>query len=306
MISIKNGFEIACVKQGKKVINNVYVKDYDEKNEEKLDKKDIESILPKSYWTKLRNITPANVIILKRALRTENTTLLKDNMTMHEAYKEALIIINDVQNKLLECKKDEHIQVLPFDTHFSIGVFGPSGVGKSYWIGQFLLEFRKKFKDRPIYIFSPIRDDPAFQKSKPIYIRIDETLLQDPLKCFEFQKGLCVFDDIESLSKEYYSLISHFRDACLEVGRHDGIDIISVHHVIQGGNSTKKIINESDLMVCFPRSNFSAIERICKNYYGFGKDDIAYLKMIGKKSRWCCVKRSYPSVIMSEHEIKIV
>ena len=49
-----------------------------------------------------------------------------------------------------------------------------------------------------------------------------------------------------------------------------------------------------------------AIERICKNYYGFGKDDIAYLKMIGKKSRWCCVKRSYPSVIMSEHEIKIV
>ncbi len=126
MISIKNGFEIACVKQGKKVINNVYVKDYDEKNEETLDKKDIESILPKSYWTKLRNITPANVIILKRALRTENTTLLKDNMTMHEAYKEALIIINDVQNKLLECKKDEHIQVIPFDSYFSIGVFGPS------------------------------------------------------------------------------------------------------------------------------------------------------------------------------------
>ena len=78
-------------------------------------------------------------------------------------------------------------------------------------------------------------------KEKPIYIKLDESILKDPLQTVEFQSGLCVFDDIESLSKQYHSVISEFRDRCLEVGRHcDGINIISVHHVIQGGNSTKK------------------------------------------------------------------
>ena len=124
------------------------------------------------------------------------------------------------------------------------------------------IKFSKKIqRSTYIYIFSPIKDDKAFMKAKPIYIKIDESILKDPLQTFEFQSGLCVFDDIESCSKQYHSVISDFRDKCLEVGRHDGIDIISVHHVIQGGNSTKKIINESDYMVCFPRSNFAAIER---------------------------------------------
>ena len=140
-------------------------------------------------------------------------------------------------------------------------MFGPSGVGKSYWIGQYLLSFRKKFKDRPIYIFSPIKDDKAFMKAKPIYIKIDESILKDPLQTVEFQSGLCVFDDIESLSKQYHSVISEFRDKCLEVGRHDGIDIISVHHVIEGGNSTKKLLMNLIIWFVFQEAILQLLRR---------------------------------------------
>ena len=51
-------------------------------------------------------------------------------------------------------------------------VFGPSSVGKSFFIGKYLEAFRKKFKDRPIYVVSTIKDDKAFMKAKPIYIKM--------------------------------------------------------------------------------------------------------------------------------------
>ncbi len=303
MLSIKNGFEIAQIRDKKdKQIHSIYVKDYDEDSTEQINK-DVDKLIDKSFY---KNVSPSNVILLKRALRTNNEAVLKMNQNLLDLFEKAKILLDDQKNKLIVAEKDQHIQVVPPSSHFSVAVFGPSGVGKSYWIGQYLLSFRKKFKDRPIYVFSPIKDDKAFVKAKPIYIKIDEGILKDPLQTVEFASGLCVFDDIESLDKHYYGVISEFRDKCLEVGRHNGIDIISVHHVIQGGNSTKKIINESDYMVCFPRSNSAAIEKICRNNYGFDKEDINYIKNIGKKSRWVCIKRSYPSVIMSEFEVKVV
>ena len=303
MLSIKSGFEIAQIRDKKdKQIHSIYVKDYDEDSTEQINK-DVDKLIDKSFY---KNVSPSNIILLKRALRTNNESLLKMNQNLLDLFEKAKILLDDQKNKLITVEKNEHIQIVPMNTHFSVGVWGPSGVGKSYTVGKFLESFRKKCKDRPIYIFSPIKDDKAFMKAKPIYIKIDESILQDPLQTVEFQSGLCVFDDIESLSKQYYEIISEFRDRCLEVGRHNGIDIISVSHIIQGGNSTKKIINESDMAIVFPRSNFAAIEKLCRNTYGFDRSDIAYIKEISKKSRWVCIKRSYPSVIISEHEVKVI
>jgi len=213
---------------------------------------------------------------------------------------------NEDPIKHLICDSKEKIQVTPPRKHFAMGVYGSSGLGKSFFISGFISQFKKMFPQKPIYIFSPIRDDPAFVKLNAIYIKIDDSIIKEELQTREFTNGLCVFDDIESVSKQYFKAVSLFRDKCLEVGRHEGINIICVSHVIQAGNLTKKIINESDLSVVFPRSNFSAIEKLVKNNYGFGREDIKYLRELGKTSRWVCIKRSYPSVIMSENEVKIV
>ncbi len=50
----------------------------------------------------------------------------------------------------------------------------------------------------------------------------------------------------------------------------------------------------------------SAIQKLCANHYGFGKEDIQYIKNLGKTSRWVVIKRSYPSTIISQFEVKIV
>jgi len=238
----------------------------------------------------------------------EIAKIVKDKKPTNTVYVADLNEDDDDEEpiKHLVCESKESVQVMPPNNHFAMGVYGSSGVGKSFFISQFVKQFKKKFPAKPIYIFSPINDDPAFVKLNAIYIKIDDSILRDELQTKEFENGLCIFDDIESVSKQYFKAIQLFRDQCLEVGRHSGINIISVSHVIQAGNLTKKIINESDMSVVFPRSNFSAIEKLVRNNYGFGRDDIKYLRNLAKTSRWVCIKRSYPSAIMSEHEIKIV
>ena len=258
MLSTKSGFEIAQIRDKKdKTIHSIYVKDYDEDSTEE-NNKDVDKLIDKSFY---KNISASNVILLKRALRTNNESVLKMNQSLLELFEKGKILLDDQKNKLITVEKDQHVQVVPVNTHFSVAVFGPSGVGKSYWIGQYLLSFRKKFKDRPIYIFSPIKDDKAFMKAKPIYIKIDESILKDPLQTVEFQSGLCVFDDIESLSKQYHSVISEFRDKCLEVGRHDGIDIISVHHVIQGEIAQKKLLMNLIIWFVFQEAILQLLRR---------------------------------------------
>ena len=245
MLSIKSGEPFSVIKKKDKIIETVYIKDFDDSNTEKLNN-DIEELIPKSFFTKHhKNITDTSITLIKRALKLNDISILKTDALI-QIYNDAKLIIDENKYKVLGCKRDEIFQLLPPKNHFSCAVFGPSGVGKSYWISQFLHEFKKKYKNkRPIYIFSPIQDDPAYKSIKPIYIRIDESIIENPLKCYEFENGLCVFDDIESLSKDYQKIITDFRDTVLEIGRHSNIDIISVHHVIQGGSATKKIINES-------------------------------------------------------------
>ena len=79
---------------------------------------------------------------------------------------------------------------------------------------------KKKHPKNDIYVFSPIKDDPAFAKVKPIYIRLDDSIIDDELQLSEFSDSICVFDDVESISnKGILEAVRHFCDMCLEAGQ---------------------------------------------------------------------------------------
>ena len=155
-------------------------------------------------------------------------------------------------------------------------------------------------------MISPTKSDPAYEGLNVGWIKIDESFLFDPLDINEFPHSLLIFDDSEILSnnKAINQSVELFRNSALENGRKLGISVISVMHVAQNGTQSKKILNESEIVTVFPKSNFAQISRLCKAYYGFEKSDLNYIK--GLKSRWVCIKRSYPQVIMSEHELKMI
>jgi len=306
MISLKSGLRVAEVNLGKKKSEKqiIYVKDSDTGPSE-VRHTDKSKLLPKSFF---KGLPPANVQLLKNAINTNKKTMIGDNLNMQAKYDMAQEELGKLEKKYLEIPPQlGKIEPVPMQESSRIGVFGPAGVGKSTWISNFFKKYLEYYKDNKIYIFSPKLDDPAFKKIKNLsYVKLDDSLIKDPLDVSEFKDSICCFDDIESITdKRLNNAVRVFRDQCYEIGRAPtNITTIAVHHVILANDRTKIILNESDQVVLFPKSNFAAISNLCKRYYGFTKDQLEYLRDV--PSRWAVVKRSYPTTIITENAVKVL
>ena len=58
----------------------------------------------------------------------------------------------------------------------------------------------KKNKDKEIYMFSSLKEDPSLDSVKPKRFTIDETLWKDPIEAEELKDSVCIFDDIDVIS----------------------------------------------------------------------------------------------------------
>jgi len=217
-------------------------------------------------------------------------------------------IDNNFLGKYIDIGKSHKFQLVPPNDAFRLAIFAPSGAGKSTFCANLLKEYKKKYKKNKIFMISPTQDDEAYKDlQKQIeYIKIDESLLTDPMNFTEFDNCMIIFDDSEVLSgnKDMNKAIELFRNKILENGRKRKISAVIINHVAQNGAQTKKVLNECDLIVLFPKSNFSAVAKLCKTYYGFDKQTLEYCR--DAPSRWIVVKRTYPQAILSEHAVKVV
>ena len=312
MLSLSKGSPIATItyKDTKKKPTPIYINDGDdvEKEEKIITSANLDELLPKSFYTGLKNVNASNMLILKRAIRLNKNSLLGSGNTLNNAYVLAQELLEELSRKYLQVPKNIGKVEIAINEGWQghISVFGSSGSGKSYWIGKYLMAYKKKFPKNNIYIFSPIINDLAFAEAKPLYVKIDETLIDEPLdiKEADFKDSILVFDDIESLNKPYKQIIESFRDQVLECGRHYQQTAICVSHIILNGQSTKRILNESSKIVVFPKSNFNGIANLARRYFGMDRDKISYIKTV--PSRWVCICRCYPNSLVSENAIKIL
>jgi hypothetical protein len=200
------------------------------------------------------------------------------------------------------------LQLVPASESTRLCIFGPAGAGKSTFAANYIKEYNKKYKKNKIYVVSPSGiDDPAYKDLKNVqFLKIDDSLLTDPIDVTEFKDCLILFDDSEMLSnkKDINKAVELFRNQCLENGRKLNVSVIVINHVAQNGAQTKKVLNECDNVIVFPKSNFSAVSRLCKAYYGFGPQELEYLRTV--PSRWCAIKRTYPQAILSEKALKLL
>lgn len=308
MLSFKSGERLAEVVNAKgKTIKTIYVKeDTGEKSEIPVGNRD--ELLPKSFYTSIKGTNSMHQLMIRRAIRENKIELLKNNNNLETSFRIGNDLIKDLEKKYFSIPKGQGKMVpVPMYESSRIGVFGPSGVGKSTWISSFFKKYLEYYPKNDIYIFSPKLDDPAYKGIKKLhYVKINEDILEDPLDVMEFKNAICCFDDIESITdRRLNDAVRIFRNACYEIGRSPAnITTIAVHHVILANEKTKIILNESDQVVLFPKSNFSQIKSLCARYYGFGRDDLNYVKDV--PSRWVCIKRSYPTTIISENAVKVL
>lgn len=317
MLSLSNGKLIARIdyksdkpSETRSKATNIYITT-DESEKPLIDSKVKDTLLPRSFFNDTK-LSPHKVVLLKKHIRAQTEP---EDTELKTFYNQGNELLDEMLRKVIEFDKSEaSIFPVPDKEQRWLGnyyIAGASGSGKSFWIGKYLAECRKIWKSAPIYVFSMVQEDMAYKALKPIYIKIDETILQDPLDPKEFRadKGpsFLIFDDIEVVSnKRLAEAVETFQNLCLETGRHDNLVCFNVSHCMLNGNRTKKIINESDHVIFYPNSNFAAISTFLRRYNGFMKNDLNTVKDIGKKSRWIMLSRPYPTHLVFEYGVRIV
>lgn len=180
---------------------------------------------------------------------------------------------------------------------------GPSGSGKSWYCKNYIKELRAIKKDLNVYLFSPFTEDESLDEINPHRIKLDDNLVSDPINVKDMSDSCVIFDDIDSIkNKKIRVAVRELLDQCLEIGRHSRVTVLVTNHLLCDNNNTKRILNEAHFIVFFPHSgSIATIRRLCESYGGIDND---ILKKIRKtKSRWCCIAKNYPIIIITEHEI---
>lgn len=233
----------------------------------------------------------------KKPKKIKTIKIFDDNFTEEDPLREWKI----------EDNKNDFIMPTPRKISERLYISAPSGSGKSTFIGLYLNELRKKYKDRPIYLFSRIEEDEPLDKYDPIRIPLErEYFDEEPLSPEEFRGSIIIFDDIDTLKdKPLLKYIQSFRDDLLECGRHFDITTISTTHQITNYLSTRTLLNEAQAVVLFPKcSGQYQLKGFLERYMGFDKEQIEKVRKL--PSRWIFMYKEFPMYIVYEKGVLVV
>ena len=187
------------------------------------------------------------------------------------------------------------------DTFF---ICGSSGSGKSYWTASYVKEYIKIYPKNPIYLISECKEDKVLDDIKEIKrMKLDDSLIDNPIDFNDFQDCCCIFDDTDALTGKLGKSVYALRDKLLKNGRKQHVTVISTNHTCTG-LELKAVLNESDVIVFFLRNYNRALKYLLENYVGLNKQGVSNLKR--NKSRWTAYIKSYPNVILQEHNITTI
>jgi uridine kinase len=181
-------------------------------------------------------------------------------------------------------------------------ISGISGSGKSTFAAQYIRNYLKQHRGNGFYIISSVDEDDVLDKLEPERLDYNQ-IAEDGIDMSELEDSIVLYDDIGTIQpKSVRKVIEGTRDHLLETGRHSRTSVINVSHLITNHHESRRILNEAQSVVLFPRSNARAIRKYLSEYQQFDKDLIS--RCLNLKSRWFMIK-SVPSgvhvpIIISE------
>lgn len=206
--------------------------------------------------------------------------------------------------------------VLDSDGRSITYICGASGSGKSTLARSMIDKFHILFPNSPIYMFSRLTKDPAFDdlESKQILTRIpiNNELVQNPVDIIKDieQWSMVIFDDIDTIAdKKQLTALNNIKSQILEIGRHKNIYLIVTSHLINSGdrNATRTMMNEMSSLVIFPRGGGSAYQQryALKNYLGMNNKHIDEI-LDTSDSRWVLISKNYPQYVLTEKQCYVI
>ena len=215
--------------------------------------------------------------------------------------------IDNTDFQKLKLPNDTELQILP-DTKLDRQIIyctGCSGSGKSTFIRKYCKEYKKKFKDNEIYLFSALKSDDSLDEIKPKRFKIDESLVSDPLDVEDLKDSLVIFDDIDVIAnKKVRDAVYNILNQVLEISRHFRTYCCVSNHLPTNGIWTRRILNESSVVVWFPQSAGGKVKYMLQTYLDLDEKMIKYFKR--SSSRWCAIYKNFPQLYVLQHEIALL
>ena len=168
-------------------------------------------------------------------------------------------------------------------------ISGISGSGKSTFAAQYIRNYLKQHRGNGFYIISSVDEDDVLDKLDPDRLDYNE-IAQDGIDMSELEDSLVLYDDIGTIQpKAVRKVIEGTRDHLLETGRHSRTSVINISHLITNHHESRRILNEAQSVVLFPKSNARAIRKYLSEYQDFNKDLVS--RCLNLKSRWFMLKQ---------------
>jgi hypothetical protein len=184
-------------------------------------------------------------------------------------------------------------------------IVGQSGAGKSSWCVRYIVLWLEMNPKRPVYRFSRVEDDRAFQRIDGMYknVVIDERMVTEPILPEMLQGALVVFDDVDTIRDDKIrEAVNKLRNDLMETGRHTDTYVLNTSHRFRDWNTTKTSTNEATAVTLFPKSGTGgAIRDFLRIKCGFDAEKIK--KIMNVPSPWVTVYMTYPSYVVHEHGI---
>ena len=183
-------------------------------------------------------------------------------------------------------------------------VTGKSGSGKSIFCANYCRQYHKYFPKNPIWLFTTMNEDPAFDCLK--YIKrytLDDAFLQEEFTINDFANTLCVFDDYDTILNEgIKKKLKGVLDMILQTGRKPHVSCLITSHLPCDGKNTKLVLYESTSITFFLRGmGEQTLTYLLKEYLGLSKDQIQKIKNL--KSRAVTILKMYPQVVLAEKDL---
>lgn len=316
MLSFERGKPIAKVieKESEDELNTIYLNNEVKMNNDmKINMtifdplKGLDKELFRTHKKNKRYLNPKQMAILRKAIRNDQEP---EDLKLIGYYKNTK---NSLENKLqrelfLDNDNNKIVPVPDIDTRECIYVSAPSGAGKSTYVADYAVQYKKLYPKNPIYMFSRVPKDKSIDsKVKVKRIMINENLVNNPIEPDELTNSLVIFDDIDTIPDKKQKLaVVKIRTDLLQTGRHEDVYVASTTHQISNYRETRELLAESRAVTFFPGSGDTYhIEYFLRKYTGMKKqEDIN--KIIGLPSRWVTIYKTYPMYILHEQGVMLM
>ena len=263
-------------------------------------KNPVEDLGIKFFEKRVARIKPKDLDRLHNALISNEAPI--DYPHLLQAYSDAVDTLNGNIGKEIKLLGTQVVRQIydpeaKRECHYISGI---AGVGKSTYASRLTRYWLRMHPRGNVYMFSELRDDPAFRGIPMTRIIINDELLDNPIRPDEFKDSLVIFDDIDAIiDLKLLKVVRKIRDQILAIGRHDNVSVITTTHICCNAHETKVPINEATSVTVFPQSG-SGIDNI-RLYFkkcGVPKDKVD--RILKLKSRWVTHRKSYPACILYE------